>query len=126
MVFRYRQLIALVCVAGLAAYAPTTQAASCVKGYRTKDYKQVLVVNRCRHPIYVSIIERNAATMEKQCAIFQVPQKDYGRAYPWDDYLGAEPARVSRSEREAMLRCTTSGYPIVNDSQGNFVLIVRD
>ena len=126
MVSSYRQLIAVACVAGLVAYAPTTQAASCIKGYRTKDYKQVLVVNRCRHPLFISIIELNSTTMEKQCAIFQLPQKDYGRAYPWEDFLVTEPARGSLSEREAILHCTTTGYPIVNDSQGNFVLILRD
>lgn len=126
MVYGARNLIALACAATLVAIAPAALAESCLKGYRTKDHKQVLVVNRCRHQIYASIIERNPTTMEKQCAIFQFPQKDYGRAYAWDDFVVAEQPRSSISEREAMLYCTMSGYPIVTDSSGHFVLIVRD
>ena len=121
-----RNLVALACAATLAAIAPTAEAESCLKGYRTKDYQQVLVVNRCRHQIFASIIERNPTTMELQCAIFQFPQKDYGRAYAWADYVVAEPPRSSISEREAMMYCTMTGYPIVTDSNGKFVLIMRN
>ncbi len=81
------------------------------------------MVNRCRRQIYASVIEVNPITLEKRCAVFQLPQKDYGRAYPWDRFATSEP---SDTEHEALTYCTLTGYPLVTDAEGHFVVIVRD
>ncbi len=126
MVHASRNVIALALAAWLAVHAPVAEAESCLKGYRTKDHEQVLLVNRCRHQIYASVIELNPITLEKQCAVFHLPQKDYGRAYPWDRFAASEPSRTSPTEHEALTYCTLTGYPIVTDAEGHFVVIVRD
>ncbi|MDP6374951.1 MAG: hypothetical protein QF921_05040 [Pseudomonadales bacterium] len=96
---------------------------NCLRRYITKDQATILLVNDCPGRLFVAAIEMPLGSTARQCTVYELPERQYGRAYAAGQLMLAEPPKGTRDIEVARTHCRLSGYPPTDQSDAEFVVI---